>query len=103
MEPSDDLIWHKRVHNSQTTRNLTKAVEWLEKQDFELWTGSGVMVNITPITPGKDSPEEFMIPAEIMEELKPVICKSIRDGFRHRIALLKSEVKSLESALDKAK
>lgn len=98
-ESSDDLLWHKRVIASQSTERLINTIRWFESQDFNKLTGSGIMISATQITCEKNPLEEFMVDGELLESLKPLICDSVRETLRMRVALMNSDIRKIQQEL----
>lgn len=92
----EEIHWKSRVNASQETHRLIKAIEVLKKTDFDLSTGSGIMISLTPITEGKTLCDEFMMAAEDIEFIKQAICDSLVRSLRLRLSLRRAEVTALE-------
>ena len=94
-----DGKFKQRVLNSQKTHQLLAALKMLETTRFEKWMGSGVMVILTPITPHKNLGGEFMLAAEVFQEIAPLMAASLRESLALRKVLLVSELKSITDVL----
>lgn len=88
-----------RTISADYTHTLVAALKALQGTDFSKWMGSGILVDLTPITPEKHLANEFMLPAEDMEEIKPLIIKSLRRHLELRKARLLGEIRDIEAAL----
>lgn len=89
----------QRVKNSDCSNTLINALKMLEGTSFEGMMGSGIMVRLTPITEGKSLGEEFMVAAEDLGPVAPLLATSIRNSLKRRTILLQSEISDINKAL----
>ena len=86
----------QRVKNSDSSSTLINTLKMLESTSFDSMMGSGIMVRLTPITEGKSLGEEFMVAAEDMCAVAPLLAGSIRNYLARRTALLRAELGDIE-------
>lgn len=88
----------QRIANADETYQLIKVIHALEGTNFEQLMGSGIMVQLTPITEGNELGGEFMVRAEDIGPVADLLVASIRESLRMRAAMLRRELKDIEQA-----
>jgi hypothetical protein len=83
---------------AQRTGALLRALETLVAYDFTRLFGSGIIITLTKLD-GNDVTPPFCLRAEDLEKIKPAIIESLRESLRFRVALLTSELTSIEKAI----
>lgn len=90
------MAYHPRVKNADRTAVLVAAVKKLENTKFhDKMMGSGLILSILDLE-GREICEEFCIPGEDMDAIKPAIIASIKTALTRRKLLLANEIKSIE-------
>lgn len=96
-EPSEDDKFAARVRKADQTNTLLRAIKALETVKFDAMTGSGIMVKLTPITPGSGLTDEFVMRAEDMGQLAAGMAASLRERLLMRKTLLQDEIKDIDA------
>lgn len=94
-----DIDHQARVRNADGTRTLLAALRMLEATDFAAMFGSGVMVRLTPITEGRRLADEFVVAAEDLAAVAPLLARSLRASLGRRRELLLREAREVGEAL----
>ena len=89
------------VFNAQETNRLLAAIKMLKTTDFSTMMGSGIVVNLKPITRERVLCEEFMIAAEDMTNIAPKLVESITRSLTLRLDRLRREVQEIEQTVNK--
>lgn len=89
----------QRVRNADSSRTLITAIKGLQK-DFSTMMGSGILVQLTDLE-GRSLVPEFCMRAEDMDGIKGRFITSIKAALECRLALLASEMRSIEEVLGK--
>lgn len=89
---------HPQKTSAQLTSTLVSAISNLERRDFVLGMGSGLIFSIADLE-GRSVTEPFMINTEDMQDIKPHIIKSIKRALKLRVALLQADIRSIEQVV----
>ncbi len=84
--------------NSDKTHVLVNTIKVLRKKDFEKMMGSGLIVSIRDLT-GRNVTDTFMMRAEDMQGIAPLIVASLVESLKLRRVLLASELKEVTEAI----
>ncbi len=87
--------FENRVRTAQETDTLLNALKVLETVDFDTYMGSGILVNLDPITEKHKLTGEFMINGEDMKEIAPLLAQSIRAALQFRMNARQCEVQRI--------
>jgi hypothetical protein len=91
-------VSHPQKISAQLTSTLVSAISNLERRDFVLGMGSGLIISIADLE-GRSVTEPFMINTEDMQDIKPHIIKSIKRVLKLRLASLQADIRSIEQIL----
>jgi hypothetical protein len=80
------------------TSTLISVLATLKNKDFERMMGSGIVVSLRNLE-DEEIVNDFLIPAEDMEEIKKGFISSLENYLKLRLRLRSAEIRDIKNAL----
>lgn len=83
---------------AEMTSTLISVLATLKNKDFERMMGSGIVVSLRNLE-DEEIVNDFLIPAEDMEEIKKGFISSLENYLKLRLRLRSAEIRDIKNAL----
>ena len=99
-DEDEDKAFEQLKRNSDRTDTLASTINIMRTKDFTRMMGSGLIISITDLE-RRSVTETFMMRAEDMQKIAPLIAESLLESLKLRKLLVASELKTITEILEK--